>query len=62
MSYPPRVEQLIQLAEVTWDGNLISKSDRTALCEAGLAVQRDGWNVITPMGIMYLVNLGLLKP
>lgn len=51
---------LMQLMQVTWDGDLISKSDRTWLVEAGLAVRHDGWNMITPKGVLYLLELGLI--
>lgn len=56
----PIEASLMQLMQVTWDGDLISKSDRTWLVEAGLAARRDGWNMITPMGITYLLDLGLI--
>ena len=51
---------LMQLMECTTDGDLISKSDRTWLVEAGLATRGHGFNVITPKGIMYLLELGLI--
>ncbi|UOR07219.1 hypothetical protein MUN82_08990 [Hymenobacter aerilatus] len=50
----------MQLMQVTWDGDLISKADRTWLVEAGLATRGDGWNMITPQGVKYLVELGLI--
>lgn len=56
-----RIEQLKQLTYCTWDGNLISKSDRDELVKAGLAARGYGWNWITEKGVEYLVNLGLLK-
>jgi len=56
-----RVEQLKQLISITWDGHLISKSDRDKLIKAGLAQRGWGWNWITEKGVEYLVNLGLIK-
>lgn len=56
-----RIEQLKQLATATWDGNLISKSDRDELVKAELAQRGYGWNWITEKGVKYLVDLGLLK-
>ncbi|GGG61113.1 hypothetical protein GCM10011378_41400 [Hymenobacter glacieicola] len=50
----------MQLMQVTWDGDLISKSHRKWLAEAGLVVRHDGWNMITPKGVMYLLDLGLI--
>jgi hypothetical protein len=55
------IEQLKQLTSCTWDGNLISKSDRDELVKAGLAQRAHGWNWITEKGVEYLVNLKLLK-
>lgn len=57
-----RIEQLVQLKAVTWDGHLISKDARDELLRAGLAARAFGWNWITDRGVEYLVNLGLLKP
>ena len=57
----PELEQLEQLKTVTWDGNLISKTARDALVKKGLAVRENGWQVITPLGIQKLLELGLLK-
>jgi hypothetical protein len=51
---------LMQLMQVTWDGDLISKSTRTWLVEAGLAARHNGWNMITPKGVLYLLELGLI--
>ena len=55
------IEQLQQLCTVTWDGNLMSKSDRDALNRVGL-IKRipGGFNVITAKGVVYLNELGLL--
>lgn len=57
-----RIDQLIQLKSITWDGNLISKTDRDELVSCGLAQRCYGYNLITCKGIEYLVNLALLKP
>lgn len=57
-----RVEQLLQLTKVIFDGNLIGKLQRDALVKAGLAQRCEGWNWITKKGVEYLVDLGLLKP
>lgn len=43
----------------TWDGNLVSKEQRTALVVAGLAVQWDGWNFLTQEGVEAAVAGGL---
>jgi hypothetical protein len=51
---------LMQLMVVTADGDLISKSTRNWLVEAGLAVRGSGFNMITPTGVMYLQELGHL--
>jgi len=55
------IEQLNQLKEATWDGNLISKTHRDELVKMGLADRAHGWNYITGKGIEYLVTLGYLK-
>jgi len=57
-----RIEQLKLLTKVTWDGDLISKSDRDELVKEGLAVQKHGWNFISPEGIDVLHKLGILRP
>ena len=51
---------LMQLMSVTTDGDLISKANRTWLVEAGLAVRGNGYNMITPKGVMYLEELALI--
>lgn len=51
---------LMQLMQATADGDLISKTHRTWLVDAGLATRGHGFNVITPAGIMYLQELGLI--
>lgn len=56
-----KIEQLKQLANCTWDGNLISKDYRDELVKAGLAQRGYGWNWLTEKGVEYLVNLNLLK-
>ncbi|TGE05607.1 hypothetical protein [Hymenobacter fodinae] len=53
---------LLQLMQCTADGDLISKSDRTWLVDAGLATRGHGFNMITPAGVMYLLDLGLIHP
>lgn len=57
------IAQLQQLTHLTWDGDLIGKSERDRLVKAELA-QRipNGWNLITPKGIEYLETLGFINP
>lgn len=43
----------------TWDGNLISKDERTALIAAGLASAWNGWNYLTDEGVEAAVAGGL---
>lgn len=58
-----QIEQLEQLKTFTWDGNLISKTDRDELVKYGYAVRAtDGWQIITPSGIDCLVKLKRLHP
>lgn len=57
-----RIEQLKQLATVTWDGNLISKSNRDELVKSGLATRFNGWNWITLEGVRTLENIAILRP
>jgi len=59
-----RIEQLLQLFHgATWDGDLISKSDRKELVKEGLAIQqRHGYNLITCKGVTYLYRLGIIHP
>lgn len=57
-----RVEQLLQLLQITWDGDLISKSDRDELVKNELAFKTSGFNLITGKGIIYLLELGFIHP
>jgi len=43
----------------TWDGNLISKSQRDDLVAAGLADRWDGWNFLTQEGVEAAVAGGI---
>jgi hypothetical protein len=58
-----RIEQLLQLLRVTWDGDLVNKVERDILLKTGMA-QRvgEGFNLITPKGIKTLFELGLIHP
>lgn len=42
----------------TWDGNLISKSDRDELVDAGLCNRWEGWNFLTETGVRTAVSGG----
>lgn len=55
------MEQLLILFRgVCWDGQLISKADIKKLKESGYAVSANGWNMITPKGVLLLESLGLI--
>lgn len=55
------IEQLLILfAGVCWDGQLISKDHMRKLKESGYAVSANGWNMITPKGVLILESLGLI--
>ncbi len=57
------IEQLLQLfSGARWDGDLISKFHRKELVKAELAIQVRGCNLITPKGVEYLLDLGLVHP
>lgn len=43
----------------TWDGNLISKSERDALVERGFVSRWNGWNFLTEEGVEAAVAGGL---
>lgn len=53
-------EVLMQLfvSGPTWDGNLISKSDRDELFDAGLCGRWEGWNFLTEAGVKVAVSGG----
>jgi len=57
-----RIEQLLQLRKIVWDGDLIGKPNRDALVKAGLAQRAHGYNWITAKGIKYLLDLNLIYP
>lgn len=54
-------DQLVQLKQLTYDGDLISKDDRDALVKHGMVTKSNGYQVITAKGIRYLIQLGKLK-
>ena len=56
-----RIEQLLQLVKVTWDGDLISKQARDALDKECLVTKVRGFTILTDEGVRVLVQLGLLK-
>lgn len=61
--YGGRIEQLIQLLRIVWDGDIISKSDRDELVIRGLAQRiNGGFNLITEKGVEYLSDLGIIHP
>jgi hypothetical protein len=63
MSDQPFMAQLQQLTCLTFDGDLIGKSERDKLVKEGLAQRvNGGWNLITSKGIQYLENLGFIHP
>ena len=43
----------------TWDGNLVSKSQRDDLVAAGFASRWDGWNFLTQEGVEAAVAAGI---
>lgn len=43
----------------TWDGNLISKSDRDELVMDGHAGRADGWNFLNEAGVECAISEGL---
>lgn len=55
------IEQLAQLTQVTFDGDLICKLHRNKLVERGYAKRVDGFNFITVTGIILLNNLGVIR-
>ncbi len=62
LSTQPLVEQLQQLTCLTWDGDLIGKTNRDELVKTGLAQKHNGWNWITAKGIDYLQKLKFINP
>ena len=57
------IAQLQQLTALTFDGDLIGKSERDRLVKAELAIKiKNGWNLISEKGIEYLENLGFINP
>lgn len=56
------IEQLQNILDdgPVWDGNLIDKSARTRLMEAGYVEKINGWNFLTKAGVLLCSNLRLL--
>lgn len=44
----------------TWDGNLVSKSERDDLIDSRLASRVEGWNYLTEKGVTTAVACGML--
>jgi hypothetical protein len=42
----------------TWDGNVVSKSERDALVDAGLCDRWEGWNFLNEAGVKAAVSGG----
>ncbi len=62
LSNQPTVAQLQQLTCLTWDGDLISKTERDKLYKAELIDRFDGgWQIITAKGVQYLQHLGFIN-
>lgn len=56
------ISQLQQLTCLTWDGDLIDKATRSQLVKSGLCERfGQGWNIITPKGVQYLLDLGFIN-
>ena len=55
------IEQLIQLMQVTWDGDLICKDHRNELVKCEYATRYKGCNAITEKGFTVLVDLGIIR-
>jgi hypothetical protein len=55
------IEQLCQLIEVAWDGDLISKAARNKLINRGYVQQLEGWNWLTKLGVKVLIDSGFLN-
>jgi hypothetical protein len=59
---PDFLEQLKQLTTITWDGELISKSNTNYLHKHGLITRTaGGWNIINKKGIQSLIEIGALR-
>lgn len=61
LSTQPMIEQLQQLTCLTWDGDLISKSETRSLHILGYIDRWDGWNLITRQGVDYLQQLKFIN-
>ena len=57
-----RLEQLLQLLQITFDGDLINKTERDKLQQMGYCTKSSGFNIITPEGIKLLYDSGLIHP
>lgn len=63
LSNQPIIEQLQQLTHLTFDGDLIGKSERDELVSKGLAQRiNGGWNIATKEGIEYLERGKFIHP
>lgn len=43
----------------TWDGNMVSKTERDEAVKAGLIDRCEGWNWLTHSGVMLALELGM---
>ena len=55
-----QLETLIECLQITWDGDLISKSDRDDYVNKGLIAHINGYNIVTAKGIEYLEQIGII--
>lgn len=55
-----KLEQLKQLVNATWDGDLICKRDTKELREQGFVTSWNGFSVVTKEGLKLLTDLNLM--
>jgi hypothetical protein len=55
------IQQLRQLIQITWDGNLMSKDARNKLVERMYVQRLGGWNWLTKIGVKVLIDSGFLR-
>lgn len=55
------LDVLIQCCQITWDGDIISPTERNNFVEKGYITRVAGFNIITVSGINCLRGLGILR-
>lgn len=62
ISNTDEIKQLQKLCFLTHDNDIFNEKSRNILASKMFIVRKDGWNIITSLGIEYLHKNGYISP